>query len=142
MIKIITDTVMWLLIVGVKVTLIGMFLSVGAGLAHKLFSNVINKNIGDEIKKELSRIKEIQAIRKEIDEQGDNLTILLYNIYLDRCRRVRGKWEQKNSIKSRYFEGLKTLYGSCEPQSPDKCKWKIKVCPALKGAKWRLKAGK
>ena len=91
MIKIITDVAIWLLIVGTKVTAIGMFLSLGTGLAHRLFSNVINKNIEDEIKKELARIKEIQALRKEIDEQGDNLTILLYNIYLERCRRVRAK---------------------------------------------------
>ena len=91
MIKIITDIAMWILVVGTKVTLIGMFLSLGAGLAHRLFSNVINKNIEDEIKKELARIKEIQAIRAEIDEQGENLTILLYNIYLERCRRVRVK---------------------------------------------------
>ena len=55
---------------GTKVTLIGMFLSLGAGLAHRLFYNVINKNIEDEIKKELARIKEIQSQRKEIDEQG------------------------------------------------------------------------
>ena len=63
MIKIITDVVMWLLIVGTKVTAIGMFLSLGTGLAHRLFSNVINKNIEDEIKKELARIKEIQSLR-------------------------------------------------------------------------------
>ena len=91
MIKIITDIAMWILIVGTKVTAISMFLSLGTGLAHKLFSNVINKNIGDEIKKELSRIKEIQAIRKEIDEQGEKLTEHMYNIYLERCRRVRAK---------------------------------------------------
>ena len=91
MIKIITDITMWLLIVGTKVTAIGMFLSLGIGLAHRLFSNVINKNIEDEIKKELVRIKEIQAIRTEIDEQGEKLTILLYNIYLERCRRVRAE---------------------------------------------------
>ena len=47
-----------------------MFLSLGAGLTHRLFYNVINKNIEDEIKKELARIKEIQSLRKEIDEQG------------------------------------------------------------------------
>ena len=88
MIKIITDITMWLLIMGTKVTAIGMFLSLGTGLAHRLFSNVINKNIEDEIKKELVRIKEIQAIRTEIYEQGEKLTILLYNIYLERCRRV------------------------------------------------------
>ena len=91
MIKIITDVVMWLLIVGTKVTAIGMFLSLGTGLAHRVFSNVINKNIEEDIKKELARIKEIQALRKEIDEQGEKLTILLYNIYLERCRRVRAK---------------------------------------------------
>ena len=91
MIKIITDVVMWLLIVGTKVTAIGMFLSLGTGLAHRVFSNVINKNIEEDIKKELARIKEIQALRKEIDDQGDKLTILLYNIYLERCRRVRAK---------------------------------------------------
>lgn len=91
MIKIITDITMWLLIMGTKVTAIGMFLSLGTGLAHRLFSNVINKNIEDEIKKELVRIKEIQAIRTEIDEQGEKLTILLYNIYLERCRRVRAE---------------------------------------------------
>ena len=91
MIKIITDITMWLLIVGTKVTAIGMFLSLGAGLAHRVFSNAINKNIEEDIKKELARIKEIQALRKEIDEQGDKLTILLYNIYLERCRRVRAK---------------------------------------------------
>ena len=91
MIKIITDITMWLLIMGTKVTAIGMFLSLGTGLAHRLFSNVINKNIEDEIKKELARIKEIQAIRLEIDELGEKLTILLYNIYLERCRRVRAK---------------------------------------------------
>lgn len=91
MIKIIQDIAMWILIVGTKVTAIGMFLSLGTGLAHRLFSNVINKNIEDEIKKELTRIKEIQAIRTEIDEQGEKLTILLYNIYLERCRRVRAK---------------------------------------------------
>ena len=91
MIKIIQDITMWLLIVGTKVTAIGMFLSLGAGLAHRVFSNVINKNIEEDIKKELARIKEIQALRKEIDDQGDKLTILLYNIYLERCRRVRAK---------------------------------------------------
>ena len=91
MIKIITDVVMWILIVGTKVTAIGMFLSLGTGLAHRVFSNVINKNIEEDIKKELARIKEIQALRKEIDEQGEKLTILLYNIYLERCRRVRAK---------------------------------------------------
>ena len=91
MIKIITDIAMWILIVGTKVTAIGMFLSLGAGLAHRIFSNVINKNIEDEIKKELARIKEIQSLRKEIDKQGENLTILLYNIYLERCRQVRAK---------------------------------------------------
>ena len=91
MIKIITDVVMWLLIVGTKVTAIGMFLSLGTGLAHRVFSNVINKNIEEDIKKELARIKEIQALRKEIDDQGDKLTILLYNIYLERCRRVRAE---------------------------------------------------
>ena len=91
MIKIITDIIMWIIIVGIKVTAIGMFLSLGTGLAHRLFSNVINKNIEDEIKKELARIKEIQAIRLEIDELGEKLTILLYNIYLERCRRVRAK---------------------------------------------------
>lgn len=91
MIKAIQDIAMWLLIVGTKVTLICVFLSLGVGLAHRLFSNVINKNIEEEIKKELARIKEIQALRKEIDEQGEKLTILLYNIYLERCRRVRAK---------------------------------------------------
>ena len=91
MIKIITDVAMWILIVGTKVTAIGMFLSLGPGLAHRVFSNVINKNIEEDIKKELARIKEIQALRKEIDEQGEKLTILLYNIYLERCRRVRAK---------------------------------------------------
>ena len=91
MIKIITDVAMWILIVGIKVTAIGMFLSLGTGLAHRVFSNVINKNIEEDIKKELARIKEIQALRKEIDEQGEKLTILLYNIYLERCRRVRAK---------------------------------------------------
>ena len=91
MIKIITDITMWLLIVGTKVTAIGMFLSLGAGLAHRVFSSVINKNIEEDIKKELARIKEIQALRKEIDDQRDKLTILLYNIYLERCRRVRAK---------------------------------------------------
>ena len=91
MIKIITDVVMWLLIVGTKVTAIGMFLSLGVSIAHRVFSNVINKNIEEDIKKELARIKEIQALRKEIDDQGDKLTILLYNIYLERCRRVRTK---------------------------------------------------
>ena len=91
MIKIITDVAMWILIVGTKVTAIGMFLSLGTGLAHRVFSNVINKNIEEDIKKELARIKEIQALRKEIDEQGEKLTILLYNIYLERCRRVMAK---------------------------------------------------
>ena len=91
MIKIITVVAMWILIVGTKVTAIGMFLSLGTGLAHRVFSNVINKNIEEDIKKELARIKEIQALRKEIDEQGEKLTILLYNIYLERCRRVRAK---------------------------------------------------
>ena len=91
MIKIITDVAMWILIVGTKVTAIGMFLSLGTGLAHRVFSNVINKNIEEDIKKELARIKEIQALRKEIDEQGEKLTILLYNIYLERCRGVRAK---------------------------------------------------
>ena len=91
MIKIITDVAMWILIVGTKVIAIGMFLSLGTGLAHRVFSNVINKNIEEDIKKELARIKEIQALRKEIDEQGEKLTILLYNIYLERCRRVRAK---------------------------------------------------
>ena len=91
MIKIITDVAMWILIVGTKVTAIGMFLSLGTGLAHRVFSNVINKNIEEDIKKELARIKEIQALRKEIDDQGEKLTILLYNIYLERCRRVRAK---------------------------------------------------
>ena len=91
MIKIITDVAMWILIVGIKVTAIGMFLSLGTGLAHRVFSNVINKNIEEDIKKEWARIKEIQALRKEIDEQGEKLTILLYNIYLERCRRVRAK---------------------------------------------------
>ena len=91
MIKIMQDIAIWLLIVGTKVTAIGMFLSLGAGLAHRLFSDVINKNIEEDIKKELARIKEIQALRKEIDEQGEKLTILLYNIYLERCRRVRAK---------------------------------------------------
>ena len=91
MIKIIQDITMWIIIVGTKVTAIGMFLSLGAGLAHRVFSNVINKNIEEDIKKELARIKEIQALRKEIDDQGDKLTILLYNIYLERCRRVRAK---------------------------------------------------
>ena len=91
MIKIITDVAMWILIVGTKVTAIGMFLSLGVSIAHRLLSNVINKNIEEDIKKELARIKEIQALRKEIDEQGEKLTILLYNIYLERCRRVRAK---------------------------------------------------
>ena len=91
MIKIITDITMWIIIVGTKVTAIGMFLSLGTGLAHRLFSNIINKNIEEEFKKELARIKEIQALRKEIDDQGDKLTILLYNIYLERCRRVRAE---------------------------------------------------
>ena len=91
MIKIITDIAMWILIVGTKVTAIGMFLSLGTGLAHRIFSNVINKNIEDDIKKELARIKEIQSLRSEIVEQGENLTILLYNIYLERCRQVRAK---------------------------------------------------
>ena len=91
MIKIIRDIAMWLLTVGTKVTAIGMFLSLGVSIAGTSMSRYTDKVIGEEVIRQLERLKEIQALRKEIDEQGDKLTILLYNIYLERCRKVRAK---------------------------------------------------
>ena len=63
-------------------------------IGFKFVEQITDGYVSETASKQLVRLKEIDQLSKEIDEQADKLNIRLYDLYLARCRKARANGGQ------------------------------------------------
>ena len=81
---------MWIL----NALIVGNVFGIGLAIGFKFVEHITNKCIGEIASKQLVRVKELEQLSKEIDEQADKLNIHLYDLCLSRCRKIRANGGQ------------------------------------------------